>query len=44
MNCLKAGFCRFYAEGGYESSSSKYKAGVAEILVEEGRKLLASIR
>ena len=33
-----------YVEGGYESASSHYKAGVSEILIEEGQKLLASLR
>ena len=29
-----------YAEGGYEARSSRFKAGVAEYLIEEGNKLL----
>ena len=29
-----------YDEGGYESQSSFFKAGVAEFLIEEGTKLL----
>ena len=33
-----------YEEGGYEAGSSIYKAGVAELLIEEGKKLLASLR
>lgn len=33
-----------YDEGGYESRSSFFKAGVAEYLIEEGRKLLADLR
>ncbi len=33
-----------YDEGGYEARSSNYKAGVAEKIVEEGVKLLNSLR
>ncbi len=33
-----------YTEGGYESESSSFKAGVAEIIIEEGTKLLKSIK
>ncbi len=33
-----------YSEGGYEAKSSNYKAGVAEIIIEEGKKLLADIK
>lgn len=33
-----------YAEGGYESRSSNFKAGVAELLIAEGTALLESIR
>ena len=33
-----------YDEGGYESGSSVFKAGVAEILIAEGKKLLDSLR
>ena len=33
-----------YEEGGYEAGSSSYKAGVAELLIEEGKKLLTSMR
>lgn len=33
-----------FDEGGYESRSSQFKAGVAEYLVEEGKKLLAELR
>ncbi len=32
-----------YAEGGYESASSNFKAGVAEKIVEEGTKLLKKL-
>ena len=32
-----------YAEGGYESASSSFKPGVAEIIVEEGTKLLKEL-
>ena len=32
-----------YDEGGYESRSSFFKAGVAEFLIEEGRKLLKDL-
>ena len=31
-----------YAEGGYETETSNFKAGVAEIIIEEGTKLLKS--
>ena len=33
-----------YDEGGYEARSSYYKAGVAEIIIEEGQKLLTSLK
>ena len=33
-----------YDEGGYEARSSRYKAGTAEIIIEEGKALLDSIR
>ncbi len=33
-----------YTEGGYESASSSFKAGVAEILTEEGTALINSIK
>ena len=33
-----------YDEGGYEARSSKFKAGVAEFIIEEGQKLLSSIK
>ncbi len=33
-----------YVEGGYESASSPFKAGVAEILIDEGKALANSIR
>lgn len=33
-----------YDEGGYEARSSNFKAGVAELLIEEGKKLLQSLR
>ena len=33
-----------YEAGGYESRSSSYKAGVAELIVEEGKKLLATLK
>ncbi len=33
-----------YVEGGYESASSEFKVGVAEILIEEGNALANSIR
>ena len=33
-----------YDEGGYESQSSFFKAGVAEFLIEEGTKLLNELR
>lgn len=33
-----------YDEGGYEARSSNFKAGVAELLVEEGTKMLDSLR
>lgn len=32
-----------YIEGGYEARSSKFKAGVAEYIIEEGTKLLNSL-
>lgn len=33
-----------YEQGGYEARSSSFKAGVAELLIEEGKKLLADLR
>ena len=33
-----------YVEGGYEARSSNFKAGVAELLITEGQKLLAQLR
>ena len=33
-----------YEAGGYESRSSSYKAGVAELIVVEGKKLLAQLK
>ncbi|MCI8599886.1 MAG: hypothetical protein HFJ10_15840 [Lachnospiraceae bacterium] len=33
-----------YDEGGYEARSSRFKAGVAEIIVEEGLQLLKEIQ
>ena len=33
-----------YAEGGYEARSSNYKAGIAEMIIEEGVKILDNLR
>ena len=33
-----------YDEGGYEARSSRYKAGTAELIIEEAKKLLAGLR
>ena len=33
-----------YDEGGYEARSSNFKAGVAELIIEEGQKLLKEIK
>ncbi len=33
-----------YDEGGYEARSSKFKAGVAELIIKEGKELLTSLR
>ena len=33
-----------YAEGGYEARSSNFKAGVAEIIIDEGKALLKSLK
>ncbi len=33
-----------YDEGGYEARSSRYKAGTAEMIIKEGKKLLDSLR
>lgn len=33
-----------YDEGGYEARSSNYKEGVAEIIIDEGKKLLDSLK
>ena len=32
-----------YDEGGYEAERSRFKVGVAEIIMEEGKKLLSEI-
>ena len=32
-----------YDEGGYEARSSNFKAGIAELIIEEGKKLLAQL-
>ena len=48
--CLTNGNCGYfpmkdsYDEGGYEAKSSCYKAGVAETIIEEGVKILNSLR
>jgi hypothetical protein len=33
-----------YDQGGYEARSSNFKAGVAEYIIEEGKKLLADLQ
>ena len=33
-----------FDEGGYEARTSRYKAGVAEILIEESKALLADLQ
>ena len=33
-----------YEQGGYEARSSYFKEGVAETMIEEGKKLLAELR
>ena len=33
-----------YDEGGYEARSSDFKAGVAELIIAEGKELLNSLR
>ena len=33
-----------YDEGGYEAGSSNFRAGVAELIIEEGRKLMSELR
>lgn len=49
-NCLVNGSTGYfpmmdsYAEGGYESGSSNFKAGVGEILIDEATKLLKSLK
>ena len=32
-----------YDEGGYEAGSSNFRAGVAELLIEEGKKLMQDL-
>jgi len=32
-----------YDEGGYEARSSRFKAGVAEYIIEEGKKIIESL-
>ena len=33
-----------YTEGGYEARSSRYRAGTAELIIEEGKKMLSELR
>lgn len=33
-----------FDEGGYESASSRYKAGVAEFIIEEGKKIIKKLK
>ena len=33
-----------YDEGGYEAKSSSFKGGVAELIIQEGKKLLDDLR
>lgn len=33
-----------YDEGGYESRSSRFRAGVAELIIQEGQALLETLR
>ena len=33
-----------YVEGGYEARSSNFKEGVAERIIEEGRKILNKLK
>jgi hypothetical protein len=33
-----------YVEGGYEAGSSPFKAGVAELIIDEGKKLLNEMK
>ena len=33
-----------YDEGGYEARSSNFKAGIAELIIDEGKKILAELR
>lgn len=33
-----------YDEGGYEARSSNFKAGIAELIIDEGKKILAQLR
>ena len=33
-----------YDEGGYEARSSRFKAGVAEFIIEEGKKLITGLK
>ncbi len=48
--CITNGYAGYfpmmecYVEGGYEAGSSKFKAGVAERIIEEGQALLAELR
>lgn len=49
-NCAANGYQGYfpmqdsYDEGGYEARSSRYKAGVGELIIKEGTKLLESLR
>ena len=33
-----------YEEGGYEAQTSRFKAGVAELIIEEGKKILSKLK
>ena len=50
LTCITNGYMGYfpmkdaYDEGGYESRSSIFKTGVAELLIEEGKKLLEDLK
>jgi hypothetical protein len=43
-DCIKSSMQDSYDEGGYEARSSRYMAGTAELIIQEGKALLDTLR
>ena len=43
-NSVKEVFKDAYDEGGYEAGTSNFRAGVAELIIEEGKKLVEDLK